>query len=560
MNIQEKHNTGLHKVLKPCSTISKTKVKIQISKFERRLKFAIRKGHYKHVRRMLQQKIFKQQYKDEWMFKLNNQISPLNLALSSKVSKTVDILLQNGVYVDKDTLFEILQKVVKKNNKELLNVLIKYIAKNIDFHRKVKFLYKILANTYFELFESSLDHFSITPYEFFHTLYEEHFPFMELCLYECYDAIFYLLERYNKDTLNIECNWDTFYKKVYRLRRSKHWNIPFSFSKKEYVTCPEQELLFCLFNLCSYSPDSSTEMKRIKLAQKLFELDFFSDASVFNNNSENTYKHFKNVDILKLQNNCNLFLRYICMNGDSQCLEKGLKKIEGILNNDKEVSLLFYKEAMWSFHETRVYNHCIYKWMSRFILQRGHFLIMDSKFLISTLSYWKFDIVRNCEFQNVLLYLYRELYMKVNPHDMNKDSMIDILIKHYRYDMCHDNVSKLIFLMYAAGETHSIKYKFHYDFLKAIFPDKKIMKDIAIDVTICPYSGPGGKNWLEPLMLNRPRVPRLIEITRKTIRDAIYKHDRAANMFLAIRQLSLPSLISEYLLFNVQSVFKINGY
>ena len=293
-------------------------------------------------------------------------------------------------------------------------------------------------------------------------------------------------------------------------------------------------------------------IQKENIIRELVNFNYFTDSAIFNINCQDTKEDLypKGQHALDLQYEENLLLKCVFMYGDEESIDKVSEILEKILGKVDACTLSLRYELEAFAEPERVYN----------LVKKGADYL---KPLVtreqSNGEQQIFKIVKDVDSIETIYSIYIEKVMKVNNkwyshspvfRQYNPHTPLDIIgneSKNYRNTKKKQKCTKIIHVMHAAGE----RIHTSYWTLEQIEPQKRIN----ILHKICPYRGPGKENWLEPMINDHLNTifnpPSLCQIVRKNIRDFIYIHDEGQNMFQAVHWLGLPSLLMNYLVFNV---------
>ena len=530
----------------------------RLEQFDLTLRSKIRYGKYKQVKKMLESNFFKKKYTNGWKFKIDRGLSPIGEAVRSYSSKLIILLLKYRVNTQGEDLIGIVQNAMKTdileyNRRKLLKkrafkTVIRLIDDDtISFRERIIILYSILEAGWIVDFVKTMDKFEITPHIFFHTFNISHFPFFQLCENGYYATALHLLHMYSGDVLNISCHWADYYEELVKLEQnsSEAFMQDFNFSgvlfsetsdillsgrDRKYLVCAEQELVFSLLDN-SVACENKQNVVKEELIKYLFELDYFTDATLFCN-YQNSIHPYGSLDcIVQLQNERNLLAQLVCngTNDVKECKYKLFSLLER-LNGKRYAVLAFLKESV-SVSRIPIDKFFIYKMFTN----EARIIKKEYGFLLSILE----PLVSKVELFDCISYLYKEAHMDVNVMFNNSDmlfptrSLFMELIRMYDWYEMFDsplinNIYKVLHLMIAAGERDADMVEFN---------------------KICSYKGPGKQTFVDSSNTDLG-VPLLIEMGRKTIRDQVYMCQRETNMFYAVSRLNLPKVIKEYLLYN----------
>ena len=138
-----------------------------------------------------------------------------------------------------------LKWAIEMKNNEAFYMITKYAYKECNkYDYCAKILMSLLEKQWFDEFKFFLNISSMDPIIFFNTIFAFHFPFAELCTKGCEASVIYLLQNYSYDTLHIKCDlYDDSY-------LDNFFTNEYSFKKelRTYITCPEQEIAWCLLS------------------------------------------------------------------------------------------------------------------------------------------------------------------------------------------------------------------------------------------------------------------------------------------------------------------------
>ena len=525
---------------------------------------------------MIMSKKFEMNYQKGWLFKnkwyplvfhirptqsgklikkmlVHQKIPPLLLAVKTESDELVKALLDSKVNVfevNRDGI-SALEKTIHLQNKKLFYTITNHsYGKHVNYTHCGIILEKLLKNYWIKEFEYFLEILSMNTYMYFHKINNFHFPFHELCVCGNLDTIVFLLKNYDKDTLNIDCKCD-----------NKQWE-----PSAKNVTCPEQELIWCLLLSDEFPSEEFINDKKL-IINELFQRNYFSDAAIFNHQYDE-----------------NLMLK--CMYKYN--VEEGISKVQtflGKIMTDENVQTLSLQYAVKYYEDPNtIYN----------LVQKG------GQFLrLPFLEYKQpiFDMVQDDQLINTVCLIYQEKHIPVNllfsdsSICSNRRFLLDWIIRKYYIHQLYlqfckprwfINMTKMINVMYVAGEKSNLMGRklqpLDVKFVLLSFNEKaqafertvanlygNLRKNIMIKNSqfmaskliykICPFEGPKLDKELQLIrhkeLHENQYVPSLLQISRKSIRDSIYASNKHQNIYDAVSFLYLPPYLCRLLLFHV---------
>ena len=536
--------------------------------FERKLSQNILQGNIDIVRSCVESDLFKQNYKKRWIFeyfslrcdrpKARNNVhtySPMIAAVASGSLDMVKLIAKTepNVYIEEEKGSCALTLAIEKGKRDIFEyIATRYFTDYKDPEYCGKVLLFLLFEKWFEEFEFFKFVSGVDIYTVFHihhrplrwdSLSLKNFPLHSLCDHGMHESIAYLLENYDRDTLNfdgqsvmeIEAFFDkTKPKMEYRYyRRKNDYNLSYP------ATCAEQLLPLSMYDCAmgtwdegstaTYDKDMKVE-NRNKTINLILNSNHLSERAIFNKDSDDTGKF-----IHKCQ-----YERAILLECASICEDEDIyMKIEQLLINvmGKEGAytfLLNYELCLpkiscrhWEREKERQRRDA--KRIDRIVKEGANWkkmmkcgetmiclLVCDFN-LIETVcwiyregsllttnthshstfcnqcdtSYYYQDQKCLCTFLNMILDIY---LITIYSYKFEKRKKIISEEKHEERLKC---AAKLLLILYAAGEDFSrlVKQKNSSYLVKL----SKLNNFKNITYGICPYTGPLINDWAELL-------------------------------------------------------------
>ena len=511
--------------------------------FERDLSNNIRQGNIDIVKCYVKSDLFKQNYKDRWIFKyfsskckrprsrhIIHTHSPMIAAVASGSLDMVKLIAKTepNVYIEEEMGSCALTLAIEKGKRDIF----KYIATRYftDYNHAEycgKVLLLLLFAKWFEEFEFLKFVTGVDIYTFFHSHHrplrwklDKNFPLHSLCENGIHESISYLLENYDRDILNFDGESDMkiepFFSETKPEIEYQYYSKPNSYDLRYPVTCTEQLLTLSMY-YCSiglYDTDMEIE-DRNKTIKLILNSNHLSEKAIFNKDSDDT-EHWQ-------------WQRPLLLECVSMCEDEDIyMKIEQLLINvmgkeeaytyllNHELSL-FPKNYTWKKKEDK---HRDSKRIDRFVKEGADCERMK---ILSENHLFKFRSFRSCKRQ-MIYYLVSDfdlaetvcwVYKEGNLSNIKMfachayrttflDIILDTYIDHYKkQDICEENLkntAKAFLTLYAAGEDLSRQTKHINSRALAKLNKLNDFKDATYE--ICPYTGPLINDWTELLSDN----------------------------------------------------------
>ena len=493
-------------------------------------------------------------------------------------------LLENGADVfDKDSSGNTaIELAIELNLKEIYQTFLEYGYKNCNNYVECRrVLMALLKHCWFGEFEKFFEITSINLYTFFHTINLFHFPFHELCAGSNSQAVRFLISKYSTEILNIRSILDREVQPLNPLKHlleSRYLHFGHAEICRNLVTCPEQELAWCLsFDVCGYYSyplqtkpllsnhnflkDGCAHRKR-EITKMLFDMNIFSNQTIQQMyEKKNEEEKEERTASAPYQRNLFLEIAYYVKDYDF------ITTIEKIIGYDVYSLSLQYPTLNWWDSSQMIIR--LIKKGADYLKPRKYYKLYQFEFKANHISPIMLMLIYPPVVE-AISYIYKQHKMPVNKMyniDDQDMTLLDFVVNsHTSYVLMErkiclsqskGDILKIINVMYAAGEKFTLKSvsaRIHY--AKHFRQDKQVTnyscKSIHdLPLQICPYRGPEKDNSFCCAGENQ-FMPTLFQIARKEIRKSIYKCNNETNLYDAVDHLRLPHVIRNSLLFNME--------
>ena len=458
----------------------------------------------------------------------------------------------------------------------------KIISKGMTFY---DFIYPICAailitfliNSEFSWFTEFLNLMNIQAWDFFHRRLYFHFPFHELCSGGNYNACVFLLTKYSRETLNIDSQGyeQALFPRYEDVRtcENKYCHICMFFKQyielqsRRFIKCKEQEILWCFSLKKTCKLYNGCERNKLDILTMLLKNNYLNILTL-------RYKTHSSPGKVIARRNC--FSSTLTDSYDTNFILKKMymyAKNYGIVYYDCVSKLC---NILYNHNRTEisrilgdmVMGKCVENQLAVFDLE-----ILIKKYKIATNCCYEYCSKTDTEY-NFLYKILSKIYNNNNKqlHELssilyasgedinvqetpkNKVVLCNLFINYALSSSCDELKIKTIFPL--------IMSYISMNSLKAEDIKNRIVKDIKKTLK---YVGPGESsfygNYMPHLSIdpNAPtqiylsinyNPPALTQIVRATIRERILKCNKRANIYNVGTKLSLPKILSNFLVYN----------